>query len=467
MKENIIKLNFLRKLPCTSTAKVTLKTKKKEHATLLPQKSKLYQIIHHPVLKPYNCLAVMVMAINVLAFLSLASEFSFINHQISLQHILYFTLANFGVGIFIRQQQIINFLFRVATSAPITWPLSIRWTLGKVYHFGGIHVGGFFSGSVWLIIFAFTSFLQPSQSFIVPSAVKFMSIIHIILLLVMMTVALPVIRNPKHNLFERIARFGGWASLLLFWQHSLLLIQANAEAEGFFRALISAPEIGILVYLTFCVIRPWLHLRKVPVSIVRPSNHVGISEFNYGVTPFPGSSTDLSRNPLLEWHSFANIPSPSKEGFRLCISRAGDWTGQYINDVPSKIWSKGIPVAGVGNIELLFKKVIWIATGSGIGPCIPHLLTQKVPSQLVWSTRAPRKTYGNDLVNEILDVQPEAVIWDTTSKGKPDLVDLAYKAYKEFNAEAVIVISNKKTTFHINHELESRGIPAFGAIWDS
>jgi hypothetical protein len=31
----------------------------------------------------------------------------------------------------------------------------------------------------------------------------------------------------------------------------------------------------------------------------------------------------------------------------------------------------------------------------------------------------------------------------------------------------VICISNKKTTWHLVEQLERRGIPAYGAIWDS
>ena len=45
------------------------------------------------------------------------------------------------------------------------------------------------------------------------------------------------------------------------------------------------------------------------------SNHVALSDFNFGVTPSAGSSTELSLNPLLEWHSFANVPYPGKEAY--------------------------------------------------------------------------------------------------------------------------------------------------------
>ncbi len=47
------------------------------------------------------------------------------------------------------------------------------------------------------------------------------------------------------------------------------------------------------------------------------------------------------------------------------------------------------------------------------------------------------------------------------------MVALAYRAYREHGAEAVICISNKKLTWQVVHGLEQRGIPAYGAIWDS
>jgi len=232
-------------------------------------------------------------------------------------------------------------------------------------------------------------------------------------------------------------------------------------------ALINSPGFWLLLLVTISIALPWLRLKKVPVKITRPSSHVALAQFNYGVTPFAGSSTALSRSPLLEWHSFANVPAPGEDGFRLTISRAGDWTGRLIDDMPAHVWVKGIPTAGVGNVDRLFKRVVWVATGSGIGPCLPHLLSQEVPARLVWSTRTPRETYGDELVDEILSVQPQAVIWDTNINGRPDLVKLVYEAVAAFNAEAVIVISNKKLTWQVVYGMESRGIPAYGAIRDS
>jgi hypothetical protein len=38
---------------------------------------------------------------------------------------------------------------------------------------------------------------------------------------------------------------------------------------------------------------------------------------------------------------------------------------------------------------------------------------------------------------------------------------------QDFNAEAVIIISNEQLTRKVVYGMASRGIPAFGAIWNS
>lgn len=355
-----------------------------------------------------------------------------------------FVVANLTLAALVRQQLVINLFFWLATSAPTRWPLRIRWTLGKVYHFGGLHVGAAICATVWFLVLAATTTGPP--------AVLALTWTIMAVLVMLVVLALPRLRAKHHDLFERSHRFGGWTVLVLF-------------------AVLSAVQNPVhlwpLAIVVASVALPWLRLRRVPVHIVSPSPHVALVSFDHGVTPFAGSSTTVSRNPLLEWHSFANVPAPGRSGFRLTISRAGDWTAKFIADQPAKVWVKGIPTAGVGNIDKLFTRVVWVATGSGIGPCLPHLLAGDTPSVLVWSTRNPRRTYGDALVDEILGVQPDAVVWDTESQGKPDLVALAYDACKRFDAEAVICISNKPTTWHVVEELESRGIPAYGAIWDS
>jgi hypothetical protein len=399
------------------------------------------RLLKHPRLMHYNRLAGLVILAN-LAFL-------YAGWPLSTPTLGHAAIANLALAVLVRQQYVINFLFRLATWPSTGWPLRVRWTLGKVYHFGGLHVGGALAGASWFLALAIAVTVNGDNRTL--TAVSWTLVA---LLAGIVATALPPFRSRHHDHFEKIHRFGGWTALALFWTHTLL----------------SAPgpvPLAVLSVVTFSVALPWLRLRKVDVRVERPSPHVVLARFDHGETPFAGSSTAVSRSPLKEWHSFANVPSPGESGFRLTISRAGDWTGSFIDDLPSRVWVKGITTAGVANIETLFTKVVYVATGSGIGPCLPHLLAAEVPSRLVWATRDPRATYGDALVDEILAVQPHALVWDTSRHGKPDMVRLAYETYRDFGAEAVICISNKKLTWQVVHGLERRGIPAYGAIWDS
>ena len=427
------------------------------------------RITSNPAFMHYNRLILLVALANLALLVYAVTRQGWLaGDGIPLQTLSNLVLANLAMAILIRQQYVINLLFWLATSAPTSWPLAIRRTLGKVYHFGGLHVGGAVMGTVWFAVFVATlaSRLIRGLPGVSPAMVAVTGTLLAVLML-MIVMSLPSIRSRHHDAFERTHRFGGWIALLLFWLQSLLFVAQQRGPASLGQALLASPSFWVLIVLTASILLPWLRLRRVPVEIESPSTHVALARFDHGVTPFAGSSTAVSRRPMLEWHSFANVPAPGEAGFKLTISRAGDWTGAFIDDAPSHVWVKGIPTAGVGNIEKLFKRVVWIATGSGIGPCLPHLLAQAVPARLVWSTRSPRATYGDALVDEILAVQPDALIWDTNDQGRPDLVRLAYEAYRDFDAEAVICISNKKLTWQVVTGMESRGIPAYGAIWDS
>jgi hypothetical protein len=366
-------------------------------------------------------------------------------------------LINLSLATLVRQQYLINALFWLATRVPVTWPLCIRRRVAKVYHFGGLHSGAAVAATGWFVVLVG---VQVAMHLREPGshspAVLWLNAVLMGVLLLMVGMALPQVRGRFHNGFERVHRFAGWSVLLLFWTQTLLALPEPLRSGSFW----------MLVLLTLSIALPWLRLRKVAIDTVRPSGHAVIVRFAH-TTPFAGSSTAISLNPLLEWHSFANIPTPNQSGFRLIISRAGDWTGQFIEQLPSHVWVKGITTAGVANVETLFKSVLYVATGSGIGPVMPHLLAGNVPVHLIWSTRSPRRTYGDALVDEILQAQPQALIWDTDERGKPDLVQLACAAVEALGVEAVICISNQSLTRRVVQELEVRGIPAYGAIWDS
>ena len=93
--------------------------------------------------------------------------------------------------------------------------------------------------------------------------------------LVVMLGALPPVRARVHNLFELTHRFGGWTSVALFWGLTLHLTHDN----------LGAWQVQVLALSTASIVWPWLRLRRVPVTIDRPSSHAAIVHLDYGVTP--------------------------------------------------------------------------------------------------------------------------------------------------------------------------------------
>lgn len=138
-------------------------------------------------------------------------------------------------------------------------------------------------------------------------------------------------------------------------------------------------------------------------SLLIPLNMLG--------TPIPGSFIRISDNPLFEWHGFATVTKPGNEGFSLVVSRAGDWTAKQIDNPPSTLWVRGAPTFGVLRIVPLFRRLVFVATGSGIGPCAPCILEQRVPIKLLWTSPNVRETFGDEFVDSILKKSPGAVIY--------------------------------------------------------
>lgn len=431
----------------------------------------LRRILKAPAIMPYNRLIAFVVLVNV-ALLGYGVTHAgwWSGHAIDLRAIVTVAQCDFAVAIVLRQQYVINFLCWLAIRPPTSWPLRLRWGLAKVYHFGGVHVGAAVSGTGWYLIFVGSLTYDAGRGVGHVSPLNLvLSYLLIALFLAMIAHATPLLRARFHDHFEVTHRFCGWAAVALVWANTVVFVASQRGRVPLSHALLVAPTLWIIVVTTMSTALPWALLRRVPIRVHKPSDHVALVSFDHGVTPFIGSVRPIGRNPVLGWHTFANIPAPatSAGGYRMAVSRAGDWTSAFINDPPSHVWVRGVPTAGMANVRKLFKKVVYVATGSGIGPMLAHLLANEVPSHLVWVTRNPRTTYGDALVDEILAVQPSATVWDTDEHGKPDVLKLAYAAYLASGAEAVICIANKKVTWQVVFGLESRGIPACGPIWDS
>ena len=259
--------------------------------TLPPTISGPRRIFKDRRLMHYNRLAALMALINaaILGY-GLTAGAWFTSNEIALTMIANVMVVNFAVAIIMRQQYVINLLFRLATAAPTSWPLRIRWTLGKVYHFGGIHIGGTIAGSLWFTVFLGSIAYHAARGLPgVSSGLLIISGALVVLLVAIIGLALPRFRVKFHDNFEKMHRFGGWAALVLFWAQTLLFVDANRGSTGLGEALTGSLGFWLLVTITVSVALPWLRLRKVPVDIERPSNHVALVRFNYGVTPFAGS----------------------------------------------------------------------------------------------------------------------------------------------------------------------------------
>ena len=171
-----------------------------------------------------------------------------------------------------------------------------------------------------------------------------------------------------------------------------------------------------------------------------------------------------------------------------------------IETPPTKLYTKGEPIYRLLIGAHLVKKVLIVATGSGIGPGISLFVENKTPCRYLWSTRDPEKTYvfiltipsnfpvphldrllscsskiadssyssyGTDVIKIIKAADPEAVIWNTSARGYPDLVLETYKMYLASGAEAIYIVSNKSIAEKVRFAMESCGIAIYGPIFDA
>ena len=437
---------------------------------IAPRLPFLRRILKHPRLKHYNRLVALAMIVNLgWAVYGAAAANWWTADGADLSALALMAQTNLAAAVLFRQQYILNALAWLVTRPPTSWPLRVRWTLGKYYHFGGLHVGAALAGTLWYMALV-VSLIRDAVA-----GVGEASYAHMILgttiattFTVMVVMALPRLRAAHHDRFEATHRFCGWAALVLVWINTMLFVNGDRGDRSFGSALLTAPAFWLVVLSALLAIWPWLLLRRVPVSCERPSPHAVIVRLDHGLIPAVGTTRPISRRPFSGWHHFANVPAaPGTTGYRMLVSRAGDWTSAFVDEPPTHVWVRGIPTVGVANVRKLFSRVVIVATGSGIGPVLGHLLDTSVPSQLVWVTKNPRLTYGDAFVDEIQAAQPDAMIWDTGALGKPDVLQLAYAAYVQSGAEAVICVSNRTVTSQVVHGLERCGIPAFGPIWDS
>ncbi|KAF1931336.1 tyrocidine synthetase 1 [Didymella exigua CBS 183.55] len=399
------------------------------------------------------------------------------SQEYPLSYVATATAANLCASILIRSEPVINLLFTVFSSVPTWMPLRVRRICANVYHIGGIHVGCAIAAVIWFTIFAVGTSIdlaKDTNARVLSLAPAILTYFILALLLSMAAHSQPTLRNKYHDSWENLHRFGGWTILGLYWVLVGLSTKDLSRGSGksTSEAYLRNPSIWLIAAATCAIIFPWLFLRRIPVRSEALSSHAVRLHFDSEVAP--GQGVRLAESPLRDWHGFATItnglgnnPSSNGKGYSVIVSRAGDFTGRCIDNNPTHIWRRGIPTCGVLRIATLFKSVVVVATGSGIGPCLSIFPYHNIAMRILWTAPNHQKTFGKSILEDVRRRDPNAVIYNTRESGKPDMSLLTYKLYKESGAEAVLVISNKRFTQQVVFDMERRGIPAYGAIFDS
>ena len=442
---------------------IPLRPPEEARASLPPPGPLIRRAHRHPRVKPYNRLIVAVLVANgALAWYGSTSGVDVVTLAVVAQ-------ANFVLAVLPRQHYVVNLAGWLATRPSPSRSLRVRWGLGKYYHLGGLHVGAALAGTLWYVAYVASTITELARgtSTVDWWIVSFAAVV-VVVFVTMVVLALPPVRAAHHDVFEASHRLGAWSALAAVWIGTVHATRLRNPARPLFAALVGAPTVWLLVLTTGFALWPWLLLRRVPVTVERPSGHVAVVHVHHAIAYRVGTTRPISRSPLVGWHHFAVVPpAHGHTGYRMVVSRAGDWTGTFVDDPPQRVWVRGVPSVGVANVRRLFHRVVFVVTGSGIGPGLGHLLAAEMPTKLVWITRDPHRTYGDTLVDEVLAAQPDALIWNTDRLGKPDVLALAYAEADAFGADAVVCISNRAVTWTVVHGLEQRGIPAYGPIWDS
>jgi hypothetical protein len=477
-------------------------TTRQEDALLPPKRyTRVLRRLRYTFLTVYRRLFTIVFLLNILPLVHGLHEHTSTSIQINLDTLATATSTNILVAILIRQDYIVNGIFRTAWLTPWRLPLRVRRWIARCYCYGGIHSGAAVAGTLWWIAFStiLTARFWKEGVYTVPIVGSTLLTMGLLVGIVML--AIPILRKRWHNTFELTHRFLGWASIALFWTQVMLLTHHTTtmpttatSPSSFTTTLLNTPTFYNLFFITSMLIYPWLSIRRWTFTPDLLSTHALRLRFDKKVHKM--SFISISTSPWKEWHPFAVFPdgAPGEAANSMIVSDAGDWTHGLINRMKGvqrqrheeaqhhslhsqtshpqhtiSLWTRTIPRAGVLSLTTLFSRVIIVTTGSGIGPSLSSLLvrpsTQSI--RLIWSTRSPLRTYGAAMLALVHRADPEAVIIDTDQSGRPDLVAVAWREARRVRAEAVFVLGNERVTRKVIGGLEGRGLPAFGPVWDS
>jgi len=133
-------------------------------------------------------------------------------------------------------------------------------------------------------------------------------------------------------------------------------------------------------------------------------------------------------------------------------------------DPPTHLWVRGLRFAGLPYLINMYKRVVVVATGSGICVFLSFML-QPCPADVyvIWVAKGIEENFGDEIVRKIKSYPAEKMmIHDTAVFGRPNVSEMTVEAVRRWGAEVVIVTSNPSGSRDVVNGCKAAGIPAFG-----
>jgi len=378
-------------------------------------------------------------------------------------HIIHFSAGTIAIcellfGVLVRNEIFVALLHRLVALIPC-----FKYEFNRMLHcIGGVHVSSAISAFFWLFI----SLICERHGL----AVRITGGFILFLIIFLSSTAMPIIRRRFHNTFEHIHRYVGWTTLIILIIHVILLQLDNFDSFST-KALFNVPVL-ILIAIIVIIFLPWICVRKVFVQFKQPSKDLTIITFPRALYPY-GSTTRISLDGH-EWHAFAiALTDPYTDQHSVLVAAVGDWTKKLAEDyrtnqLPQHLWIRQIKGLGFMYSIHAYRKVLIVCTGSGIAPALPYI-KDPLPTthiHLLWIAKQHEHNYGEYIWKLVQRTYPYFTLHDTAINGRPG-AQLVEDHFRETNSQAVFVVANEKFTLEVTNALWHKGIPCFGALFDS
>lgn len=330
------------------------------------------------------------------------------------------------------------------------------------YHLGQLHRAAAITGTGWF----FVSIEVAANNG--DGVGRTIGIVVLAILVGMMWTARNAVRHSRHDRFEAVHRFGGWVALAILVALVLRQVVRSLPAGAEIFGIVREPSVILLVVLVALVAHPWRGVRRLPCEVLAVTDAVVVLALP-GKRSF-GEYVRVSREGK-EWHAFA-VATTGSEGpgrFSLVIRRAGDWTERLGRDAASSARPTDLLVRRMRGYGFMYHaqmygRVLFVATGAGIGPVLPYLLgASSVDYECLWIGRNHRETIGDELVSRI--IQSGRVTLIDSSSGRPDVGRQVAEIAQRF--DAVFVVSNAHVRDEVADVCQRLNVAWYGPTFDS